>query len=307
MAFLVYTNNNNNNKERWKLLGLWFIPVVAIPLIWPVYVTFSLGQFDEWWTGINLQTHRTNFNTFFDSVSYNFKIDPAFVILRIISLVFVALIKKDTFILLWVIPFVVFLYAIRFVSFYHLIPIVPALCIAASVLIMSLSDKIVKHKIKQKMTAASLPIIAISAVAVFGFANTIMMIAMSNNSPYFEALSFLVQYLKDVGKNDNEDGQRVSVISNPFYLWIPKYVFNLDNDYIGYYDSKMPIKNNKILAVMDQGFIDRMKNNQAGKQIQDINKYSSHTMSMIAALDGSAQQHNRREYVYIYEFKIDNR
>jgi hypothetical protein len=30
-------------------------------------------------------------------------------------------------------------------------------------------------------------------------------------------------------------------------------------------------------------------------------------MSMIAALDGSAQQHNRREHVYIYEFKIDNR
>jgi hypothetical protein len=84
-------------------------------------------------------------------------------------------------------------------------------------------------------------------------------------------------------------------------------VFNLDNDYIGYYDSKMPIKNNKILAVMDQGFIDRMKNNQAGKQIQDINKYSSHTMSMIAALDGGTQQHNRREYVYIYEYKIDNR
>ncbi|HKI06864.1 MAG TPA: glycosyltransferase family 39 protein [Nitrososphaeraceae archaeon] len=309
VAFLVYTNNNNNNsnKERWKLLGLWIIPVVAIPLIWPVYVTFSLGQFDEWWTGINLQTHRTNNNTFFDSVNYNFKIDPAFVILGIISLVFVALIKKDTFILLWVMPFVVFLNAIRFVSFYHLIPIVPALCIAASVLIMNLSDKIVKHKIKQKMIAASLPIIAISAVAVFGFANMIMMIAMSNNSPYFEALSFLVQYLKDVGKNDNEDGQRVSVISNPFYLWIPKYVFNLDNDYIGYYDSKMPIKNNKILAVMDQGFIDRMKNNQAGKQIQDINKYSSHTMSMIAALDGSAQQHSRREYVYIYEYKIDNR
>jgi hypothetical protein len=308
VAFLVYTNNNNNNnKERWKLLGLWFIPVVAIPLIGPVYVTFSLGQFDEWWTGINLQTHRTNFNTFFDSVNYNFKIDPAFVILGIISLVFVALIKRDTFILLWVIPFAIFLNAIRFVSFYHFIPIVPALCIAEAVLIINLSDKIVKHKIKQKMIAASLPIIAISAVAVFGFANTIMMIAMSNNSPYFEALSFLVQYLKDVGKNDNEDGQRISVISNPFYQWIPKYVFNLDNDYIGYYDSKMPIKNNKILAVMDQGFIDRMKNNQAGKQIQDINKYSSHTMSMIAALDGSAQQHNRREYVYIYEYKIDNR
>ena len=310
VAFLVYTNSNNNNnnsnKERWKLLGLWFIPVVAIPLIWPVYVTFSLGQFDEWWTGINLQTNRTNFNTFFDSVNYNFKVDPAFVILGIISLIFVAL-KKDTFILFWVIPFVIFLFAIRFVSFYHLIPIVPAFCIAASVLIMDLSDKIVKHRIKQKMTAGTLPIIAISAVAVFGFVNTIMMIAMSNNSPYFEALSFLVQYLKDVAKNDNKDGQRVSVISNPFYLWIPKYVFNLDNDYIGYYDSKMPIKNDKILAVMDQGFIDRMKNNQAGKQIQDINKYSSHTMSMIAALDGSAQQHNRREYVYIYEYKIDNR
>jgi hypothetical protein len=170
---------------------------------------------------------------------------------------------------------------------------------------MDLSNKIAKYKIKQKIRATSLPIITISAIAVFGFVNTIMMIAISTNSPYFEALSFLVHYLHDAGNNGKEDGQRVSVIANPFYLWIPKYVFNLDNDYIGYYDNKLPIKNNKVLAVLDQGFIDRMKNNQAGKQIQDINKYSSHTMSIIATFDSNAQQYDRREYVYVYEYKID--
>jgi hypothetical protein len=94
------------------------------------------------------------------------------------------------------------------------------------------------------------------------------------------------------------------MISNPFYLWIPKYVFDLDNDYIGYYDSKMPIKNDKVIAVLDQGFIDRLKSNQAGGQIQKINKYSSHTISKIATFGGNGQKPNQTDYVYIYEYRL---
>jgi hypothetical protein len=292
VAFLIITNSNSNS--RWKLLGLWLVPVITIPLIWPVYATFSLGQFDEWWEGIYLQTHRTDNNTFFLSVDYNFKIDHVFVILGIMGLVFAA-VKREIFILLWVIPFIVFLYGIRFVSFYHFIPIIPALCIAAAVLIINLSGKITRYKFKHK-------IIFISAIVIFGFSNTIAMIITSNNSLYFEALSFIIQYLQDTEDNGNGGYQRVSIVSNPFYLWIPKYVFDLDNDYIGYYDSKMPIKNDKVLAVLDQGFIDGLKNNQAGEQIQKINKYSSHTISKIATF---AKQPNQTDYVYIYEYRLN--
>ena len=297
-AFLIFANRNSN--RRLKLLALWLVPVITIPLIWPVYATFSLGQFDEWWNGIYLQTHRTDNNTFFYSVDYDFKIDPVFVILGIMGLAFAA-IKREIFILLWVIPLVVFLYGIRFVSFYHLIPIIPALCIAASVLIINLSSEISRYKIKHKMITSSLPIIFISAIVIFGFSNTTAMIVTSNNSPYFETLSFIIQYLQDTENKGNGGTQRVSIVSNPFYLWIPKYVFNLDDDYIGYYDSKMPIKNDKVLAVLDQGFIDRLKNNQAGEQIQKINKYSSHTISKIATL---GQQPNQTDYVYIYEYRL---
>src|ERR1043166_6478216 len=33
VGFLVYKNSN----KSWKLLGLWFIPVILIPLMWPAY------------------------------------------------------------------------------------------------------------------------------------------------------------------------------------------------------------------------------------------------------------------------------
>ena len=61
VGYLVYTNSNNNrynNKfKNIKVLGLWFIPVILIPMIWPAYATLT-GHFDEWINGVLWQADR---------------------------------------------------------------------------------------------------------------------------------------------------------------------------------------------------------------------------------------------------------
>ena len=60
VAYLVYKNSNGRNKMgRLKTLGLWFIPVILIPTIWPMYAIIN-GEFDEWKIGVSDQAARNN-------------------------------------------------------------------------------------------------------------------------------------------------------------------------------------------------------------------------------------------------------
>ena len=49
VGFLIYTNNTNGHRLR--NLGLWFIPVILIPLIWPAHAMI-IGEFDQWMNGV---------------------------------------------------------------------------------------------------------------------------------------------------------------------------------------------------------------------------------------------------------------
>ena len=54
IIYLILGSNNNRNLRN---LAFWFIPVVLIPAIWPIYA-IMYGQFDEWVGGIDWQTSR---------------------------------------------------------------------------------------------------------------------------------------------------------------------------------------------------------------------------------------------------------
>ena len=110
------TINSNNNTRNLRAVGLWFIPVILIPLIWPAYA-ISINQFDLWLHGIYFQTHR-GAQTLFESINYDFQTDPLFLSLGIVGLVFAA-IRRDAVLLLWTIPFLIFLYFAGFVSYWH--------------------------------------------------------------------------------------------------------------------------------------------------------------------------------------------
>jgi hypothetical protein len=284
VGFLSYQTNDRNLKA----IVLWLLPVILIPLAWPMYAAYH-GQLDLWLDGVLWQTHR-GVQTLFYSLNYNFQIDPVLLLLGIAGLVF-ASIKRDLFLLLWTIPFLIFLYVIGFVSQWHFIPILPVACIAAARLIEYLF-----HITGNKKIRKVLPFVVVSGIAIFGLSSTAaVMMTSSDNSPYFEAVMFLVQFLHD---ND-----KITVISNPFYSWIPLHVFHLNNEYyVDYYDDIIPIYSGKALLTVDPLMLERLAHHKAAKPIQEI--YASNSTKRVAMFGGDGYNKydkNDKVSIYLYE------
>src|SRR5918993_3243660 len=159
---LIYAYNKN-----FKALGLWLVPVVLIPMIWPAYA-ISQGQFDEWVDGIQWQTGRGFSRSLSDEIKTVFsKIDPLLFALAAIGLVY-AWIKKDYFLLLWVIPYLIILFLVDWVYFFHFILVFPAVCIAVALLFIDLAKKKFKTKILRPLIFS-----LVGAIVVVGSINSL--------------------------------------------------------------------------------------------------------------------------------------
>jgi hypothetical protein len=239
IGFIVFTNN----KKSFKALGIWIIPVILIPLMWPIHA-LSAGDFDQWQEGILYQTTRIS-KPLFDAVNDFYNKDPVLLILGIAGFVFAAVTRRDFIFLFWVVPFLALFYVVDYVSHFHMIPLIPAFCIGAAVMISDLSDRITKNK---KLVHKVLPIAIISAIAIFGLASTTSLIVKARNSSYFDVIALATEYLpKDDEKLsiasasggpatiDNSENEHVTIIGTSKQFWIFQYVF----DKIGY-DYKSP-------------------------------------------------------------------
>lgn len=270
VGYLVFTSYSKGIKVK----ALWFVPVILIPLFWPSYAFIS-DEFREWQDGIFWQTHRqledmnfieiTKQNTLLNAIVTNFLNMPILIGLGLAGL-FYASIKKDVFLLLWSIPFLVFLNFIGLVRDFHLILLLPALSISAANFIMGLSNRLKREKIRK-----ILPIFIISAIVVVGLASIMIPLTINNNNDTFAGIAFVTRYLQD-NKNDN-----ITVIADHIYSWIPKYVFHLGSEYlIPELDTDESPQNEKVLMVLDGPFrIILSSNDPGGKHLSDI--YNQHS------------------------------
>jgi Dolichyl-phosphate-mannose-protein mannosyltransferase len=287
VGFLIYTQNNNR-----RVLGLWLVPVILIPLIWPIY-SISVSRFNYWLDGILWQIHRAS-QPLFSSIHIFFNNDPVLLILGISGLIFAA-IKKDLFLLLWSIPLLIFLYLIGFVSLYHLIPLLPVFCIAAARFIEGLTHRI-SNKNVQKIF---LLFIIISGIGIFGLSSTIIMLTTNVNSSYFKAAAFILQYLQNNNyKNTYNNNNKVTIIADAFYLWIPQYVFHLDQNYKNFFDNT-PTKAKKILLIVDRGFLNAMSRNDESSKIIEKIYNSQYTNKLLTFRENP----NKGDQVSIYLYE----
>ena len=277
IGFLIYTNNNSSSsrKRRLKTLGLWVIPVILIPLIWPAY-SISIGQFNLWWQGVLHQTDTEIgilHGRLLKSVGIFYQIDPVLLILGIAGLIFAGAIKRDFLILLWVIPFTIFFVAIGFAQYFYVIPILPAFCIAAARMISDLSGKKIIINIsgnkgqggggkgEKKRIQQIFPFAIISGIGIFGLISTSMLITTNVNSSFFQVYAFVVQHLPQNGgssDSSNNNNNKVTMLGSHWWVWntfwIPKYVFHKDLVIIDPRfdpDFKTPIRTEKILFIGD--------------------------------------------------------
>jgi Dolichyl-phosphate-mannose-protein mannosyltransferase len=259
VGVLIYTNSSSH---KLRTLGLWFAPVILIPLIWPAY-SLASGQLDEWFNGVLWQAGRGGqFSQVFRATDYLFKFDPVFMSLGFAGLFFAA-VKRDFFPLLWAIPFMIFMYLIGYVSYWFMIPLLMPLCIAAASMIQDLSSRISKKKLIHQ----TLPFVIISVIGIFGIITTSMLITMNVNSTYLATQAFLTENLPAVSGADELSDNRVYIIGRPTYIWILKYVFDEgNNDYQSYYNK------GKIYRSISEGNADKFVFIVDGKFRTDLRK-----------------------------------
>jgi hypothetical protein len=285
VGLLVFTNSKNS----FKALGIWLIPVILIPMIWPVYA-ISIGHLNDWLRGVYYQTHR-GVQTFFLSLNLFFQTDPALFILGIAGLAFAA-IRKDFFLLLWAIPFLMALYFAGRVQIYHFTPLLPMLCIAGARLLLEIPKRF-RSSIARIFFSTG-----VAGILIFGITTTLLLITSNANSFYFKGDLFLTDYLKK--NNLSFRNNNLTVISDAFYLWIPQHVFHLPDIYKTFFDIKLS-RTQESLLIVDAGFLDAMhEHNTQGSLLHSI--YDSNSTKKLMML--GKNQYDQGVSVYLYKPKV---
>ena len=288
VGFLIYTNSGRSLRA----LGLWFIPVIAIPLIWPAYA-ISVGQLDQWIDGIFWQAEREG-QGIEGSIKSIFRIDPVLLILGIAGII-LAVLKRDLFIVLATVPFLIFLSLIGFVQLFHWIPVFPAFCIAGGNLIIYLTGRIDNKKLQRL-----LPFATIAAIGIFGLVSTSILITTNVNTSYFQVYAFIAQYLPTLKQNDYDSNDMVTMVGNHWiqgFSWIPKYVLGKDHVFKKFNTIGHPIKTEKVLLVVDRTMLRSISESNPDKQIAKI-KILYNKSKMLGIFNDTANQYDHNTYPY---------
>jgi hypothetical protein len=293
IGFIIFTNN----KKSFKALGIWIIPVILIPLIWPAYA-LSTGELDKWldvvvWQATEGGVAESSLNKSLRELS---SIDPVLILLGSVSFVYAAL-RKDPLILLWIIPFIIFFYFVGRMTYSYWVPLLPAFCIGSSVLIIELSDKI-RSRIS-KFMGQILPFAIIVLIAIFGLIINVMLISANLSSSQIQAAAF-VQYQLNNEKADNNNigtqfSRNITVISGPNYSWIFKYVFKEDNVLVNFRDSR-PIDAEKFIMMTDLGYKNFLRRDNTDRS-ERLEMLYDNTVS-IAKFKGDASKYDYDKYPY---------
>jgi Dolichyl-phosphate-mannose-protein mannosyltransferase len=251
-----------NSKKRLKSLGIWLLPVILIPLLWPLYSVVA-GQTDLWAYWVLWQTERNRPLSI--SLTNFFQIDPLITIIGIAGLIWTGL-KRDFFPLLWAIPFLIFSYFIGWVQYFHLIVIFPAFCIASAVLINSL-QKFLVQRFRKSQRIKPLSQVIFIMVSIFGLTITSILINSNVNSSYYKIYASIAENISDA-QNSNEQNANVTLIGSHWWVWdsywITQYVLNKDHKLIDpHFDPKfkLPVTTKDVIFIDDEKFLDSISKN----------------------------------------------
>jgi hypothetical protein len=303
VGLLIYDKANGSRRRKLKNLGLWFVPVILIPLIWPTYA-ISAGELENWLNGLSWQATELADRPIWNSLSDIFKFDPVLFALAISAILYSALIKRDSLIILWVVPFIVFFYFVDHLRDIHWIPIIPVFCIAVAVLIVDMSNKISTKRLRQIILFST-----ISAIGIFGLVTTVTLVTLNLNSTFFEIYAFIVSYLPSQDEAIGTDIEDRTIMMGhnwmQIYSWIPKYIFDKDHDFKTFKrffgsvkEPNLPIKDGeKVLLLVDgndlEDFILTESTKKNFKQKELYNK-----TKLVAEFKGKDILHGRNGYPY---------
>jgi hypothetical protein len=253
------------------------------------------GDFDQWQEGITRQATERPEASLYNSLRELLKIDPVLIILGSISFVYAA-VRKDPVILLWIIPFMIFFYFVGHVTYNYWVILLPAFCIAGSVFIIELGDKIMRRA--SKSLGRVLPFAVVSSIVIFALVVDVMLISADLTSAQIQAAAF-VQYQLNSEKaiNDNSmlESSNITVISGPNYSWIFKYVFKEANILENFRD-RSPVDTEKYIIMTDPPYKTFLRRDQSDRS-ERLEALHDDTIS-IAKFKGNASNYDFDRYPY---------
>jgi Ca2+/Na+ antiporter len=240
-----------NRHSRLKFLAIWFVPVVLIPLIWPLY-SVSIGQLNEWLDGVVWQATRADRPFDFEMKTVFLRMDPVLMAFGVAGLIY-AVIRRDYFILLWAFPYLLLIYFLNWVYFFHIIPIIAAFCISGTALLFEIFKKIQNKWISKAVIFA-----VFGAIIIFGLVNSTLLVTQNVNDADFKLISFVTNSLPYRYNGIDNSSEKVTLIgpNGAFIIyWISNEVFNRNIDF-KWYESRRdyvepPIKTDKFLMISD--------------------------------------------------------
>jgi len=308
----INTKGENGTKDKFRStdirgLAVWFLPVVLIPMIWPAYA-ISVGQFDSWLDGVVYQTVRdSGGKDLRSSILIILDLDPLLLIMASAAIIY-AIIKKDYFILLWALPYLVFLYLIGWAVPFHWNILIPLLCIAAGILIDALISAMASRKLIKFF-----PHILISALVIIGFVSTTRFIELNLNTLYFQLYLFVIQELEHHNaangkETPSHDG--ISIIGSHrtrALVWIPIYVFKHNITFretdIPKDNFTAPIKTKKFLIVADSNLLSRLiESDQYTRDATVTRLYYNKSDTMATFIDKDYAKNNHMNIDQNYGF-----
>ncbi len=287
-----------------KSVGLWFIPIITIPLLWPLYGIY-VGQSDLWTYGVLWQSDRdpSETITFTSGLTNFFKLDPVITILGI-SGIAVSAIKKDFFPLLWISPILIFSYFIEWVQYFHLLYIFPVLCLSSAILINYVQKIIAKR---------GHPIISYSVIITitgFGILITTMLITLDVNSSYYKVYATIAQQLPS---RPNNTQTNVTIIGSHFWVWdsywSTQYVLDKTHLLIDpHLDSKFkePVRTNNVLFVDDPIFLKSISRKINSENLDKIREIHNNSVEIASFLDNVTRRETNNYPYNALQIMISN-
>lgn len=246
VGFLVFLNVQNSiDNRKTRTFLIWIMPVIALPLIWPIYAAYN-DEFHIWIKDTSWQIQRER--PLIRALEVDFKADPIVFSIGIAGLAYSAL-KKDLFLIFWFVVPMVFFYFIGYVATFHLVLFLPALSIASARLLFGIRYP---ATVNPRIDRVSL-FMRVAVVIILGLASTLI---LENTVGNVNDLYFKTQALvtNEVMRNDTDrissQTSNLTVIGNQRYFWIPQYVYDTDHhQYLNYFSRSEPLNDNRIIIV----------------------------------------------------------
>ena len=262
------------------------------------------GHFDSWYSDLLWQAGREGgISDTFNSI---LSMDPVLVLIGLAGAVYATLLRKDLFIFLWIIPFVIFFsFFISRMAITFWVMLLPAFCIGASILITDLTKHVenrakenelqFKSKISYYLEDKSKPFrerilalvlnrralvfpIVLATITAIGLVSSIILITTDLNSTYFELYGFIISHFSE-SENSPNDSNVFLVASAKLrsFSWIPKYVMSGGVDNFDYRASPLreSFQNKSVILLSDKGDIDRFINTNPEDYVEHKNLYNS--------------------------------